>query len=538
MELYEAHYKDGFEWKFRVFDDQLNRSKSLHVSSLYEYFVKDQYGEFTAVSDSDVKLSRRLGSYKDAINNYGMFNPHDKYIRDNFQNRAYNMNPRVWYLDIETRVTRGEFPTPSKAQEEISLIQIFDNKSRTMLVLGRRPYKPQKDYELEYPVRYIQCSSELELLRNYITVFKKLDPLIIYAWNGDNFDYPYMFNRFSNVGLDPNSMSNYGACSLKSDTDEKKRVTFNLVTPGHYYLDLMKVYKKFTFEPMPSYSLNFISSKELNDVKVQHDEFGDFDSFYTGENYIISKVPYDDRVREEIRQLKIKERKGESFDHTRLEELLNFQFVYYGIKDVYLLKKIDDKRNFTNIIVAVASEMGCSLGDTLGTIRPWERGLKNIYYSRRMVCEPKKDVEEDPWIVGGFVRDPVVGVHKYLTNVDVNSMYPMLSIKGFNMSPETFVPFDKLPPELSEHISKLFNSQDESKVLMYDDSINCETARLLKKYDYAMSPRGVCYSREFIGVVPDTVAKIYFGRKADKKKMLEYECRSEAIREILDKRGE
>ena len=39
----------------------------------------------------------------------------------------------------------------------------------------------------------------------------------------------------------------------------------------------------------------------------------------------------------------------------RLKNLLQFQFVYYGAKDVYLLKRLDDKINITNILLSMSS---------------------------------------------------------------------------------------------------------------------------------------------------------------------------------------
>ena len=41
-------------------------------------------------------------------------------------------------------------------------------------------------------------------------------------------------------------------------------------------------------------------------------------------------------------------------------------------------------------------------------------------------------------LVGGYVKDPVPGMHPWVVSFDLNSLYPHLMLQ-YNMSPETFV---------------------------------------------------------------------------------------------------
>lgn len=531
MLKYESSYKEKFKPFIRVYDTELKRSKSIEIDNTYEYFMPYSKGCYTYVNDPSLKLEKFIGSYKDSKDQYGVFNPIDRYVREHFWKTGYNETPRTFYIDIETRsgINSRGFPTPDLALEEICLIQFFDSLTKTMYVLGLKDFKLQKDYKTDYELKYLKFDNEYDMLDAYLKIFNKMDPLIVYAWNGDNFDFPYIFNRLKNLGFETNRMSNYGTVTLEKDSDE-----FKFSSHGHYYLDLMKVFKKFAFISLPSYSLDNVAKKELKESKVEHNEFITFDSFYTGKDYEISETPYTDKVREEIRQLKIAERDGISFDEKRLQELLQFQFVWYGIQDVMLLKKIDEKRSLTSILISIASMMGCSLDDAMATVRPWGCGLKNIYYEKGLVC-PKNEEHESPNVIGGFVRDPQVGKFKWVMSGDVNSMYPMLSIKGFNMSPDTFIPIHRLESDLRQHILTYFTGQDEGKLLKYSDDVWVKTKELLKKYNVGLGINGAVFDNSKLGILAETVNEIYLGRKKDKKTMLKYEQQAEIIKEILRK---
>lgn len=533
MKLFESSYKADGKYYARLYDTEKNETIVEEYSSKYEYYTPNNKGIYKCITDN-VKLDKHLGFYKDTQGQYGVFNPTDRYIRDNHWKKSFNHSPRIWYLDIETRATRNEFPVPEKALEEISLIQIYDSKTEVMYVLGLKDFIHQEGYETEFDTKYIKCKNEKHLLEVYCLLFKKMNPLILYAWNGQNFDYPYIFNRLKYNNIDTNLMSNYNCANITTFKDDNNRTLFDISIDGHYYLDLMLVYKKFTFGNLPSYSLDSISKLELNDSKVEHNEFIDFDSFYTGKNYEISKTPYNDRIREEIRQLKILEKNKTitKEQETRLDELISFQFVYYGIKDVFLLKKIDDKKNFTNIMISISETLGCEVCDTLGTIKPWGNGLKNTYYEKNLIVPPKQNFTTVN-VAGGYVRHPVTGIHTWMLSEDVNSMYPMLSMEGFNMSPETYIPLERLPEDIKQHVHEYYNDQDEGKILNYSEEVKEKTKELLKKYNYAMGINGAIFDRSVHGVVPQMVSDIYYGRKKDKKEMLKYEQQVEIINDIL-----
>ena len=540
MQLFEIGYQDGWKNFVRYFDTDLDKSCVKEIDNRTEYFEPDPHGAYQHLITGE-RCTKFLGKAKDAQEKPGVTRPIYRYIRDNvWEKNKFNLNPRIWYLDIETRsgtCSKG-FPEPKDALEPISLIQFFDSKLEVMFILGYRNWEQRPGYELDYKVKYFKFEDELSLLEGFRKIFAKLDPLIVYAWNGMGFDYPYLVNRAKRLGIE-DLFANYGHTTVEVKKDERGRDTHKVDSPGHVFFDMIDTYKRLVLAPRDSYSLDNIAHVELGDNKIQHDEYIDFDSFYTGKNYQIRDEPYDDEVRELIRQKQILRRDLDpssdeyKANELELEKLIAWQFVYYGIYDVYLLKKLDDKIKMSTLYLSMAALMGCQITDIQGTIKKWAVYISNVAYKDHKIA-PKAIIHDQPNIVGGFVRDPIKGKHEWILNADVNSMYPMLSMAGFNMSPETILRPQDVPADLREIILKYFPDQNEDNRFNIPKEVWAKTTALLKKYNLSLGINGAVFDRSKIGIIPSLVKKIYFDRKASKKKMLKYEQQAEKIKAILN----
>lgn len=539
MRLFETTFRDGYDYFERYFNTETNKSESHKIDSKYEYFVPYSFGEYKLITDQNLRLTRLEGTSKQAKDQMGVIQPVYKHIRDTYwKNGTYNLSPRIAYLDIETRA-KGE-PDPLNAPEQITLIQVLDSKTNQAIVLGLRPWEPEEDYKLECDVKYVHCQDEISLLETFVKVFKAINPVVVYAWNGDGFDFPYLYNRMKNLGLNPNDLSNYGSVKLDIVEDPKThRNCFKLNSPGHHFLDLMEVYKRFVLSPRASYALDSIAEVELNSHKVDHSEFPTFDSFYTGEAYTISDKPYSERIREQIRQRYIKKNsltEGTQEYNENMSLLLkdiNFQFVYYGVIDIVLLKKIDEKRNLSKIIVNISKTMGVNYKDVLGTVKPWSQYISNVALKESLVMPRIEQIEATQY-EGAFVRHPVKGKHKWVLNFDVNSMYPQFSIAGFGMSPENLVPMAKLPMELRDLIQRYFANKSDQEILDIPETVWNEVTPILVKHNLCLTANGTCYKRDSVGIIPRLVNQIYDGRKLDKKEMFKYEQKEVEIEKVLE----
>ena len=502
MKQFESTFRDGFNFYERYYDPSLGRSMKKKIDLPYEWYEPSSRGLYTYILDDSIKLEKKQGNAKQGREHYGFMDPMYRNIRDNYWGKdgGYNTTPRIWYLDIETRVGTCStgFPVPEKAAEPISMFQFYDNKEEVMILLGVRDWEKKDEYiaKFDFPVKYIQCRDEIHLIETFLNIFNKLDPLIIYAWNGLGFDYPYIHNRMKNLGMDTNRLSNYGKIRY-SESEFQGRTEFRIDSDGHFFIDLMDVYKKFTFAPRPSYSLDTIAEIELGKNKVNHDQYGSFDDFYV---------------------------KGHD------------EFCYYGAVDTYLIKELDDKLNFTVLMSMIAEKMGVQIGDSMGTVKPWSQYISNRSLLNNQIM-PMRTEHPDPHVVGGYVRDPNAGKHKWVISADVNSMYPLLGMVGFNMSPETFVPKHKLPEQLRDIVLKYFNDQEESNRLTLPKEVWETTTKLLQDNDLALGINGAVFKKDKLGMVPEMVQDIYDGRKQAKKTMFKYEQQKVLIKSILKEKA-
>ena len=117
----------------------------------------------------------------------------DRYWDQN-STSEFSANPiKIAFVDIET-YSPDAFPNPSLANDTVNVITVYDSISKHFYTWGLGKYKPKvKD------VTYINCSSERELLVNFIDHIKSDYPDILSGWNSELFDIPYLVNRIQRV---------------------------------------------------------------------------------------------------------------------------------------------------------------------------------------------------------------------------------------------------------------------------------------------------------------------------------------------------
>ena len=532
MKLFEATYKEGFDYYERYYCTESNKSFISKIESKNEYYVPDSRGMYSYLLDDKVKLSKRYGRCTENIS-YGKLQPDMVHIRDKYWNKEksnYNYNARRWYIDIET--TAFDKIDVESVKEELVLIQIFDSVLNTMIILGTREWMGKSKYSYDFDVKYMNCQDEIKLFETFFSLISKLQPLIVLGWNTSGFDYPFLYNRASKLGFDTNKFSPYNKSKINKIINNNGMVSYKLESDGIFYLDYLDIYKKYIYIPRASYSLDNIAYIELGDRKINHNMYSTFDGFRTGNNYIFPKeIPTDDYDLEMYNlQLKYKETNNPEIKE-KISELANDLFVHYGCIDTHLVKRLDDKLMLSNILVNIASKMGVNIPDSMGTVKPWSAYINNIAYLENKIL-PNSDVDDnaDTSIKGGFVAEPVTGKHEWLISVDINSAYPNLSMRGFNMSAETYVAPRDLPPEMREINLTYFNDEDEErrfKLYLEQPEIFNKYSELAYKYNYSLGINGAVFKKDNLGIIPRLVKEIYAERKAQKSEMLKWKQEAE-----------
>jgi len=492
-EQYEMVWRSGYEYFCRTRNIETNQVRIEKFEPEWEYYEKNPQGEFSFILDPSTKLSKKsftnskqAKEYRGLMDSigkevFGGQNPEYNHIRKHFFKKGKTSDIRIWFLDIETMgqdQNDKSFPDPQVASKPVSQIQIYDSYSKKVILLSLDKMKDEERFKKYNNLVFKHYETEKDLFLDFFKLLEGLKPTVITAWNGDYFDFPYITHRAMQIqGVNYRRLS-----PIHKVSEIKTKDGLNYSWEGIYLVDMMKAYKKFIFTPQASYSLDNIAKEELGvgSGKVDYGEFDDIIDFYHGD---IDK------------------------------------FLEYSIQDVIILKDLEEKLKLIELMKILSEMMGINLEDTFGTVKPWGQYLTNLALEETLVMPFDRKSHLDKTIVGGYVRHPKKGKHDWLVSIDVNSMYPLLGMRAFNMSPETYINEYELPEELKTLRAKYHTHEDES-VYLEKETLD-EIKEVCQKYDVAFGMNAF-FKRDHEGIIPSIVADIYSTRKEAKRKMLMY----------------
>jgi len=492
---YEMSWRSGTDYFCRTRDTETNEVSFEKIDPEWEFYERSNGGEFSSLLDKSVQLQPRIFNDTKSQKEYtGMMDtlgrevfggqrPEYHHIRKNYWNNGLVSEMRIWFFDIEV-IKAGDyaFPDAQKAEKPVTQIQILDSYTDKIIIISTDNMKePEKFKKWGDQLVFKYVESEKALFNMFFKLLEGLKPTVLTAWGGDNFDFPYLTHRAMKLdGVNYRRLSPINKVSqIRSMGTDK-----NYKWEGLYLIDMMEAYKKFTFTPQTSYSLDNIAKEELGlgEGKVNYGEFDNIIDFHDND---IDK------------------------------------FLEYSIMDVVILKKLEDKIKLVALMQILSVMMGCNMEDSMGTVNPWTQYLTNLGYEKQLVMPYNKHGSLDKTIIGGYVRDPKKGKHEWLASIDVNSMYPLLGMRAFNMSPETYIEEYKMPADLLALRNRLHTHEDENVYL--DESLLEEIKEMCHKYDVAYGMNAF-FMRDEEGIIPERVADIYSTRKEAKRKMLMYKA--------------
>lgn len=393
---------------------------------------------------------------KDAYNLYKTSNllhgeadvsPEQRFVCDSFYNVEFpsTIQPRVFYLDIETYTKDGNMPSFQNNLADINAITIYDsytNKFYSWFLLNKdyikRPKTAYSDIEKEVKeygevVLYL-FDNPKSLLVSFIQFIKQNCPDIITAWNS-KFDIPYICRKIIDYigldGLESLSPFNYVSSKVKYALENNQDLNLDNIIPGIDVIDMLTLYKKYTDTEKPSYALKFIAEEELGESKLVNGA--------DDEEYVDPSTLY----------------------------LNNFvKFCKYNIQDVRLLVMLEDKLKIINLAITIRNISKINFQD--------------IFYETRIIdylllMEAVRRREEDGWnyvlpskplfipkskYLGAYVKSPLKGLFKWVSDLDFKSLYPSI-VKTFLMSTETLVgKIDCYQQMVAYTIAKALNIND------------------------------------------------------------------------------
>lgn len=392
-----------------------------------------------------------------------------QFIHDEFpRNGKIKYDPSLIslvYTDIEVD-HKGGFPSIEKADREITAINLMKNDD--IILFGIKYYKPS-----DPNVKYVLCKDENDLLEKFLFCWNSEDwtPDIISGWNIEGFDIPYLYNRIKRV-LGEKSAKMLSPWRLINEKKVfiagREMISYDFV--GIQVLDYINIYKKFSYTNQESYTLNHIAHVELGEKKIDYSEYEDLNELY-------EKNPE--------------------------------KFYDYNIHDSRLVSLIEKKRGIIKQIMFLAYDAQINFVDTMGTVKPWDVIITNYLIDQKIAVPQFKMSDDDTQIMGGYVKEPKLGLSKWVVTFDYTSLYPKI-IESMNISPETLV-------------KKIF-----SPVVVDNDGdryidLNGTKAAIEKANvkDYAIAGNGCLFSREKQGFFPALMEKMYMDRFNAQKRLKE-----------------
>ena len=420
------------------------------------------------------------------------------------------------FFDIEVDFDPEKgFSRPDDPFNPVNAISLYFTWLDKLVTLAIPPKGMSRETADEIAARHSDCyifDDEETLLDTFLNLIDDAD--ILSGWNSEGFDIPYLVMRIKRVMSKDDTrrfcLWNQFPAERTFERYGATQITFDLV--GRVHMDYMQLYRKYTYEERPSYSLDFIGDYELNERKTAYE--GTLDQLY-----------------------------NKDFD----------TFIEYNRQDTRLLAKLDTKLKFIDLANTIAHDNTVLLPTVMGAVATTEQAIINEAHSQGLVVPNRKSKEEDAGdtqAAGAYVAYPKTGMHQSIGAIDINSLYPS-AIRALNMGPETII--GQLKPIMTDRYiqDKMNNSSSFAEAweglfgsLEYTSVMNGETGteitiewengttdilsaadvwRLIFQSDkpWVLSANGTIFTIEQKGIVPSLLERWYAERKELQKKLKE-----------------
>lgn len=401
---------------------------------IFEYYVPDENGYDMGIDGvrlrkiqlkkaNDLHTHRQINKEQN-IKTYEMnFNLVHKVLHTYYKNCQEPLLHKA-FIDIEVdydpKVAGDINSLVNNAPCAINAVTIYMDWLSKAVTLALRPssltFEQAKEICDSLEDTYL-FDDETQLIDCMIQLLDDADT--VSGWNSEFFDIPYIIHRteklFNKEKTKEYCLWNQLPICKEIETYGKVTKTYSLV--GKWHIDYLLLYKKHTMSEHESYSLDNISFEELGERKVAYE--GTLTNLY--------------------------------YDDFRL-------FLEYNKQDTMLLHRLDSKLNYISIHNRQAHQIPVTLEATMGTVAWFDQSVINSAHELGLIIPDRIEGKSEEWTgitpPGAFVQDPVVGLHEWIADTDLNSLYPS-TIRCLNMSPETIVGQVKLTKTLPHLWSKI-----------------------------------------------------------------------------------
>ena len=482
-------YKNVIEYKGKLlvrgvrdnkeYKEKINFSPTLYSLTRQQTDFKTLQGQnlkpiiFTSI-DAARRFRKDIATQNSPT--YGLERYHYQYINKEFPKQVKWSKDliKIFTLDIECGCENG-FPEVDNPIEELLCISVKNQSNKQIITWGVGKFTTDRT-----DVTYIECKDEKHLIMEFMKFWLKNYPDVITGWNTKFFDLPYLMNRIKLL-VGPkvaNRMSPWNLITSEQIIIRGRTNTYYTLY-GIAMLDYLDLYKWFIPARQESYRLGFIGEVELGETKREN-PYGIFKDFYTKD----------------------------------------FQkFVEYNIQDVEIVDALEDKLGLIDLSLTFAYETKVNYNDIFSQVRVWDTLIANHLMKKNICVPPREEHSKDTKYEGAYVKEPKLGMQKWVVSFDINSLYPHIIVQ-YNISPEKILGVNSSGVSVNKMLSKK------------------TPLEFLKDKDACIVPNGAMFKRDSQGFLPEMVEKIYKDRIVYKnrelkaKKLYQKEPTKELSKEI------
>ncbi len=321
--------------------------------------------------------------------------------------------PNIYFIDIETEIV-DEFPDAETAKTQVLTISIvwedkihvLSTKALTIESLKSIQDNTNKYFEkfgVTFDIKFKLFNTEYEMLYTFVNKYVPKMPVIT-GWNFVKYDWQFIMNRCTNLGIGIKVTSPTGKMNLYDNGGDEDQPDLWIMPAHRVIVDYLDLYKKWDqkVKIKDSNKLDFVADKLLGLKKIHYE--GNLMDLY----------------------------------HNEYET-----FIYYNVVDTVLVYFLDYVCKFIDIMLAVSELSHTRMIDSLGTVGITEGVLRQLFKVEQNIVFVDKEKTFTSKVEGGYVKDPIPGLKLLLGINDFASLYPTLW-RQFNIAAESYVGlFDK-----------------------------------------------------------------------------------------------
>jgi len=375
----------------------------------YTFYYPDPRGKYTSIfgdklTRTQVNTSKKFNTEKKIHSHKKLFesdvNPLFRCLADNYLDKdTPDLNLAFFDIEVDFNKEKG-FAPPEDPFNKVTAISVHLSWLEKTICVAIKPDTITTDQAKEIMDKFndtFLMETEEELLSTFLELIDDAD--VLSGWNSEGFDIPYLVNRITRV-LSKSHTRKF--CLWDRMPRERTLIKFGKESQayeltGRVHLDYLELYRKFTYHEMHSYSLDAIGEYELDERKVAYE--GTLDALYNND-----------------------------FE----------TFISYSRQDVDLLVRMDKKLQFIDLANVLSHSNTVPIISALGAVAQTDMAIINAAHARGFIVPDKQRGEKPLPAAGAYVATPKKGMHKWVSSVDLNSLYPSI-LRSCNMSPETIV---------------------------------------------------------------------------------------------------